>query len=265
MKTNMAKRSFWEERASDYFMPFDSDVFRRTYLSIDIMKKYGVKLRDSEILDVGSGTGIFALPMAAMGAKVTALDISANMLKRLKAEAAARKIHGVRTLRSSWKELSPKAIGFVRRFDAVISSLSPAVDTENDLLKMEQCSKDSCVCIAACDVRLDSGREKIFKRLGISFMTVPDMKSIRSMVEALGRKCFYEAVPVEKAENKNLSQMIDDIKKSLNDRELEFSESEIREAVLQSFPYLSENKTVRCFWQSSRGVLVWKTNVLQTP
>ncbi len=36
------------------------------------------------VLDVGAGTGALALPLAASGYKVTALDISAAMLKRLK-------------------------------------------------------------------------------------------------------------------------------------------------------------------------------------
>lgn len=49
-------------------------------------------IKDAEVLDIGAGTGRLALELSNRGAKVTALDVSENMLAVLKRKDAGRKI-----------------------------------------------------------------------------------------------------------------------------------------------------------------------------
>jgi release factor glutamine methyltransferase len=60
-----------------------------THLMIDAL--HTLSLRDKEVLDVGTGSGVLGLVCAEMGAHVTVVDIEDAALKN--AEAAARKLN----------------------------------------------------------------------------------------------------------------------------------------------------------------------------
>ncbi len=66
-------------------------------------------------IDAGSGTGVHSLLLSMLGVKVTAVDASEEMLRRLRAHAAGAGI-AIETLRSSFKELGE---GSLRDIDAV--------------------------------------------------------------------------------------------------------------------------------------------------
>jgi len=60
-----------------------------TYLMINALDT--LSLRDKEVLDIGTGSGVLGLVCAQMGAHVTVVDIEDSALKN--AEAAARKLN----------------------------------------------------------------------------------------------------------------------------------------------------------------------------
>ena len=126
----VTSRLFWEEKAHSYPDPFEEHILSFTEGVSDIIEKRCLSIKGARILDIGCGTGAFALPLALRGASVTALDISENMLQRLTAEAQRRGIHGVKTIRASWKEIDPHTAGLSGRFDVVLSALSIGVENE---------------------------------------------------------------------------------------------------------------------------------------
>ena len=88
----------------------------------------------STAIDVGAGTGRFAIPLAAQLRHVTAVDPSAAMLERLTRGAQERGVGNMTTIRSTWAEadaevadiafssfvltLVPDAVPFVRKLEA---------------------------------------------------------------------------------------------------------------------------------------------------
>ncbi|MFQ5585381.1 MAG: class I SAM-dependent methyltransferase [Thermodesulfobacteriota bacterium] len=58
----------------------------------------------SSFLDVGSGCGTLALPLAMAGKEVTAIDPSAPMIELLREEAAQRGLKNLKTLTTTWEE-----------------------------------------------------------------------------------------------------------------------------------------------------------------
>ena len=58
----------------------------------DRLADMGIGLPDQKIVDLGTGTGSIALALAARGAGVTGVDISADQLNEARAEAAERKV-----------------------------------------------------------------------------------------------------------------------------------------------------------------------------
>ena len=81
------------------------------------------------MLDVGAGTGIYSLNLAIRGAKITALDISQNMLNELENSAKFHQILGVKTLKADFAEFNTHEKG--NEFDILTSFFSPAISQEN--------------------------------------------------------------------------------------------------------------------------------------
>ena len=78
--------------------------------------KYAGVERGREVLDVGSGTGVVALTAARLGAKVTGVDLTPELLTR------ARENGAIMDLDVAWQEGDAEALPFAdAKFDIVVS------------------------------------------------------------------------------------------------------------------------------------------------
>lgn len=131
---------FWDRISRRYL----EDVFesREFYAGIvDFLEREGYFVRDDTVLDVGSGPGTFAFHFATMARKVTAIDTSKGMLDSLRKGAMEQGIETIETARVDWKDFQGG------EYDLVFSSLSPAIDGPEALLRMESFSRRSCAYI----------------------------------------------------------------------------------------------------------------------
>lgn len=80
-------------------------------------------------LDIGSGCGTFAIPLANVGKKVTAIDPSRAMVEILNEEIKNRKIKNIKTINASWGEVK------VKPHDAVICANVPELLKSKDFLR----------------------------------------------------------------------------------------------------------------------------------
>jgi ubiquinone/menaquinone biosynthesis C-methylase UbiE len=137
--------SFWDRRAERYAENVSSDRREGKQKAVlDLIEGTGLKLEGAEVLDIGAGPGTLALPLARMGARVTAVDISAEMLKRLEKRAAEESLTSVRTILSPWKDIDLDAAGFLGKFDLVIASMTPAISGPEAFDKLLDASKGVC-------------------------------------------------------------------------------------------------------------------------
>lgn len=253
-------RIFWENKALTYPLPFEKKTFFQTNRIIGLMEKRGVSIEGSRILDIGCGPGTFALPLALRGASVTALDISHNMLRRLSGgeRQMGLKIPGVETVRASWKHIDPVKAGLSGRFDIVLSALSIAVETEKGIRKMEQCSRQWCVCIAAGKIRHRSVCRTILQMFGAPLDPRPDIRVIRDMVERMGRTYSYTSFPVITREIKTISELAEDVAKRLEAQGRKADRHRILSGISSLFTRLGKSDTVECTHDGDRGILMWK-------
>lgn len=109
-----------------------------------LIKGTGLELDGAEVLDIGCGPGTLAIPLAEMGSNVTALDISAEMLKHLEMRIADAGLPSIKTIKSSWSDIDIDALGFSSRFDLVIASMTPGINSPESFDKMMQASRKVC-------------------------------------------------------------------------------------------------------------------------
>jgi SAM-dependent methyltransferase len=123
--------SFWDSRARRYAKRLPVRSVAGDPLYRRLRQATG---RRSTVLDVGAGTGRFALALAPHVASVTAVDASARMLEVCRREARARGLDNVICVHSRWEQadvapasvafssyvvtLVPDAAGFLVKLDA---------------------------------------------------------------------------------------------------------------------------------------------------
>jgi SAM-dependent methyltransferase len=107
---------------------------------LEMLEEAGFKIKGSRILDIGSGPGAASIPFAEAGAKVTALDISAAALERLKAYTDKKGLD-VKTITASWWTTDIDRLNLRNQFDLVFVTNSPAVKDVDGFDRMLACSK----------------------------------------------------------------------------------------------------------------------------
>ena len=123
--SNISQKELWDKRADK----FDKRVNRVKNDEPRDKDDYISKMLDRievkpgwTVLDIGCGPGTLAIPLAQKAGSVTVLDISSEMLKRLRANADKSGLSNIRYLNSAWQDAF--AEGRVDSYDVVVASRS---------------------------------------------------------------------------------------------------------------------------------------------
>ncbi|NBG88141.1 methyltransferase domain-containing protein [Isachenkonia alkalipeptolytica] len=134
------QQGFWDNRA-DFF---NGKVFTEEKLGSEIvnhLKSKNMLTRDMEVLDIGCGPGKHTLPLAREVKRVTALDISENMLEHLRKNMKKTKLFNIDPLHLDWKDGDLKKLHWEKAFDLVFASMTPGVFNYETLEKMVKAGK----------------------------------------------------------------------------------------------------------------------------
>lgn len=125
---NAVKQKSWSSKgAADWDRKADSFASRNAgspYTSLFL--RHLPLAPDRTVLDMGSGPGTLAIPLAGQVRSVTAVDYSPGMLEVLTRQAKEKGIQNIRTIQGSWED-DWRQLG-IGSHDIAIASRSLAVD-----------------------------------------------------------------------------------------------------------------------------------------
>ncbi|MBQ1895572.1 MAG: methyltransferase domain-containing protein [Clostridia bacterium] len=110
----------------------------------DFLLERGAISKDSLVIDVGCGTGGYAVNMAKYAKHITCSDISPKMLAQCKALAESRGLDNMDFVECDFFDYDIDAAGWRNGFDLVFTSLTPAMSGLASVEKINSMSRNWC-------------------------------------------------------------------------------------------------------------------------
>jgi 16S rRNA G966 N2-methylase RsmD len=133
----------WDMRAKSFGKALKKGGMDNSKEIVQALLNKGL-LKEQEVLDVGGGTGRYAIPFAAHAKEVIMVDISTQMLEIARRNAENEGHSNLKYIKLSWEDADLKELGWEKRFDLVFSSMSPAYRSKEGIEKMTLASKGWC-------------------------------------------------------------------------------------------------------------------------
>lgn len=183
--TRANEKLFWNNRARSYPRPFERETYAKTGRLLRLLKSMGADFKGRRVLDIGCGTGVYALRLAGRAKAALGVDSSPEMLKLFRAERKARGISNAACLLSVWSALPASRLA--GRFDVALASMTMAVKTRADILKMEKAAHERCVYIGWAGKRRNPLLEKVYARHGVAYRAPEGAAVVLKVLKELGR------------------------------------------------------------------------------
>ncbi len=128
---------FWDRRARNFYGSTKDTVSNDPFL----LRVLSQVTPHTSVLDVGAGTGRFALALAPQAKQVTAVEPNTSMLNYLRQEATQQGLTNISLLQTTWQDAPADLVG-----DIVLCShvLYPIRDIEPFLAKLVAATQGAC-------------------------------------------------------------------------------------------------------------------------
>lgn len=136
--------AFWERRADEFNdITHCKDKAERHGL-VAYLEERGALQGGFSVLDLGCGAGRYALEFGKKARRVTGIDIAPGMIAHAEENARNAGLDNTEFVAAPWQTVDIDARGWRGAFDLVFASMSPAIDSEETLLKMHAASRAFC-------------------------------------------------------------------------------------------------------------------------
>jgi SAM-dependent methyltransferase len=183
--TRANEKLFWNNRARNYPLPFEKETHAKTGRILRLLQGMGIEFKGRRLLDIGCGTGVYALRLAKQAKSATGVDSSPEMLKIFRSERRRRGIENASCLLTVWAAMP--AARLAGRFDLALASMTMAIKSKADILKMEK-TAPCRVYIGWAGVRRNALLEKIYAKHGVEYRAPEGAAAVLKVLKELGRK-----------------------------------------------------------------------------
>lgn len=157
--------NMWDTRAESFNKAQQND---KTGFAKNVTKLLEEKdiLKGKDVLDIGGGSGRYALEFSQFAKSITVTDISKNMLDLALENAKKQDINNIYVEKLDFENANIKELGLYKKFDLSFSSMCPALRTVKGLENMIKTSKKYCV-INQFVKDTDNFRQNILSKTGL--------------------------------------------------------------------------------------------------
>lgn len=150
----------WNQRAKsfDANRQAQSKVETRQKV-ISLLSERGVLNKQARVLDVGAGSGAYAVLLAQRVGEVTAVEPADEMVRIFRSKIEADKITNIQIIQKTWQQIDLEKDNMKGQYDLVFASMTPGVSNAADLIKLIQASKKTCYMSTHLGLRWDHAKE----------------------------------------------------------------------------------------------------------
>lgn len=123
---------------------FSEEGSKRTKRIINWLEGQGVTFANSDVLDIGAASGVFSVPFAERGARVTAVETSPPLIELLEANSSIFPDNRVSIVPVPFENIDIADRGWSRSFDLVFVSMCPVIHNWESVEKLLLCSRKFC-------------------------------------------------------------------------------------------------------------------------
>ncbi len=237
----------WDQKAKNYSRynedkeSFEQGIFKA-------LKNFNINFKDKTLLDIGCGTGVYTIHLAKQCKKVDGIDSSMEMLKVLEEDAKNVNISNIKTTHTNWDNFICEDI-----YDYALCTMSPAIRSDEDLEKMNNCAKTK-IYLGWAGKRETQIIEALFEAHNATYTPPNGAKKVKNWLN--NKNKFYQVLKLdeEKIRKREFNKSVENFKWHLEVRGLAPDTKKITE-VLEKFRdkdnFITE-KTINHF-----NLIVW--------
>ena len=187
------EEKFWNGRAEEFNRKDIQEKEGRDFSDILNFIEVGQEARFKNVLDIGCGTGFYSIQFSKISDYVAATDISENMLNYAEDNSKERNRDNITFVKKPWSELELGEFQWKEKFDLVFASMTPAIDSYEDLTKMINCGKN-LYFLSGFVERKDSLRDELSKVIMSDYNSNPHGNKIYNAFNILWNMGYHPKI-----------------------------------------------------------------------
>jgi len=194
------EEAFWEKRAPHY------SLTNNLYSGIPIIGKQLLKLidKDSFVLEIGSGSGNFTIPIAEKASKVLGVEPSKAMIRTSNERVKNTNLKNIEFINCKWEEYIQETIADIT---VSVNSFYRIKDIELALKKMDLSATKRCIIVRSIIrpklYELYEGHNIAYRKCN-DYIMIPNIlwkMGICANINYLPQKCKYTYSSIEEVKN----------------------------------------------------------------
>lgn len=137
-------RSFDHKAKSFNEQSFNEEGRKRTKRIMNWLEEQGIRFENASVLDIGAASGVFSVPFAERGARVTAVETSPPLIELLEENISKFAEDQVKIVPEKFEDIDVQARGWNQAFDLVFVSMCPVIHDWDSVEKILHCARKFC-------------------------------------------------------------------------------------------------------------------------